>query len=194
MELPKFHTYFLFSYFVLNEATLLANPMFTLIMCTKACYLNGKFTSWKLALNMSNILALTGLRCHQTFLPAGQKQAQSWSRCQESHWSHQALWAIITAGTSFRHRVIADALAEACGRGFMVSGGKLKASGPWSIALDLFVLSVCFPWTMTEDIMWIIRVCEPTAYSCSNDTQWQSCSQNNKKNIFVILWFFKILF
>lgn len=34
-------------------------------MYTKACYLNGKFASQKLALNMSNILALAGFRCHQ---------------------------------------------------------------------------------------------------------------------------------
>ena len=153
-------------------------------MCTKACYLNGKFTSRKPALNMSNILALAGLRCHRTFLPAGQKPAQSWSQSQESHWSHQALWAISAAGTSFRHGVIVDALAEACGREFMVSGGKLKASGSRSIALDLFALSVCFPWTLRKDLMWILRACEPTAYNWSNDTQWQTAPRLIKKRYF----------
>lgn len=65
LDLPKFHKCFLFSYFVLNEGTLLACPVFNLIMYTNACYLNGKFTSQKLALNLSNILALGVTRCHQ---------------------------------------------------------------------------------------------------------------------------------
>lgn len=86
-------------------------------MCTKGCYLNSKFTSRKLALNISDILALARLSGHRTSLPASQKPAQSWTQSQKSHQSHQALWAAIAAGTGFRHRVIVDGLAQVCGGG-----------------------------------------------------------------------------
>lgn len=143
LGLPKFHTFF-FLYFVLNEATLLTSPVFNFLMCTKACYLNGRFPRQKLALKKSDTLAQAGLRCRPVFLPVGRKPAQSWSQSQDSHQSHQAVWAIIIAGTGFRHRVCRWPVpGKPSSRVCLTGGVKHKASGQWSIN-NLFVLSVPF--------------------------------------------------
>lgn len=65
---------FFFLIFCLSETTLLASSVFHFLMCTKLCYLSGKFTSQKLAPDMSDILAQAGLRCCWKSLPAGQSQ------------------------------------------------------------------------------------------------------------------------
>lgn len=120
-------------------------------MCTKACDLDGIFTIQKLAPNMLDVLAQTRLRCYQMFLPVGQKPAQNWSESQESHRSHQALWAIIATRISFRHRVTVAGLLQAC----MVG---VEKQSIWSVANQCWSLYVFFLfhklWQITEDEIW----------------------------------------
>lgn len=128
-------------------------------MCTKACYWNGKFTSRKLVVNMSDILALARLGCHRTSLPTCQKPAQRWSQSQESHQSHQAPWATIAAGTGFRHGVMVDGLAQTRVReGNMRPWWVVKTQSKWSVVSQCG--SLCFLCLFhkhspfTEDVMW----------------------------------------
>lgn len=130
-------------------------------MCTKACYLNGRFTHQKLALKKSDTLAQAGLRCRPVFLPAGRKPAQIWSQSQDSHQSHQAVWAIIIAGTGFRHRVCRWPIPGKPGSRVcawrMVWNTKQVFSGQSTISLCFLCLFHKL-WPITEDEHGIMRL------------------------------------